>query len=267
MQKNTPVSGAGAVATAIAAAAALALAGCGSSASSSSSSSSGASSSSSSSSSATNSATSPAATSPGSSASVPFPVAVGDTWTYNTTAGGESGTTVNKMTAVTPVTGGQQVTMTNTDHLAGVNTSSTETYIFHSDGSISYPLGQLSAASGVTVSSGGIVWPPASVIDSGTPTQSDIKLSIKEAGQAISTTAHVTVQGAGTASVTVPAGTYQATVVLITEQISIAGVTATVQVKTWLAPNVGPVKDQVTTTDAGASTVAATEELVSFTQG
>ena len=267
MQKNTPVPTAAAtVAAVLAAATALALAGCGSSASSSSS----GSSSGSSSSSATHSAAAaaaPAPTSAGSSASVPFPVAVGDTWTYNTTAGGESGTTVDKMTAVTPVTGGQQVTMTHTDHLAGVNDTSTETYIFHSDGSISYPLGQLSAGSGVTVSSGGIVWPPASVIDSGKPTQSDIKLSIKEGGQAISTTAHVTVQGAGTATVTVPAGTYQATVVLITEQISIAGVTATVQVKTWLAPDVGPVKDQVVTTDAGASNVAATEELVSFTTG
>ena len=267
MQKNTPVPTAAAtVAAVLAAATALALAGCGSSASSSSS----GSSSGSSSSSATHSAAAaaaPAPTSAGSSASVPFPVAVGDTWTYNTTAAGESGTTVDKMTAVTPVVGGQQVTMTHTDHLAGVNDTSTETYIFQSDGSISYPLGQLSAGSGVTVSSGGIVWPPASVIDSGKPTQSDIKLSIKEGGQAISTTAHVTVQGAGTATVTVPAGTYQATVVLITEQISIAGVTATVQVKTWLAPDVGPVKDQVVTTDAGASNVAATEELVSFTTG
>jgi len=267
MQKNMSVPTAAAAAVL---AAGLALAGCGSSASSSASKQAGSSSSSSAGGSGTHSAsaaTPAAATSSGSSASVPFPIGVGNTWTYDIAANGESGTTVNKMTAVTPVAGGQQVTMTTTDHLAGTSESSTETFIFHSDGSISYPLGQVSAGSGVTLSSSGVVWPPASVIDSGKATPSDIKLLIKVAGQAISTTAHVTVQGEGTATVTVPAGTYQATVVLVTEQMSIDGITVNVQTKTWFAPGVGPVKDQASTTDAGASSIAVTEELVSFTKG
>jgi hypothetical protein len=263
MRKITPLPTAAATAAA-ALAAGLALAGCGSSASSSPSGS------------GTHSATaarttaSGAATtggSTGASASVPFPVAVGNSWTYNITTGGDSGTTINKMTAVTPVAAGQQVTMLTTDHVGSTNASSSETYLFHPDGSISYPLGSFSPGSGVTVTSNGVVWPPASVIASGKPSQSTLNISIKADGQTISTTAHVTVQGAGTATVTVPAGTYQTTAVLVTERISIVGITATVEIKTWLAPTVGPVKVQVTTSDAGTSAVAASEELVSFTKG
>ena len=162
-----------------------------------------------------------AATAAGASASFPFPVTVGNAWNYKITTGGASGTTINKMTAVTPVATGQQVTMLTTDHVGSVNGSAKDTYLFHTDGSISYPLGSFSPGSGVTVTSNGVVWPPASVIASGKPSQSTLNISIKAAGQTLSTTAHVTVQGAGTATVTVPAGTYQATVVLVTERLSI----------------------------------------------
>lgn len=251
-------------ATAAALAAGLALAGCGSSGSSSASGSA--------SGSATHSATAAAANTTGGSvtisASVPFPVAVGNTWTYDTTAGSESGTTVEKMTAVTPVAGGQQVAMTTTDHLASVNESKAITYIFHSDGSISYPLAPSLAGTGVTITSGGnIDWPAASVIAAGTPTRYDLKLSMKVAGQTLAASDQVTVQGAGTATVTVPAGTFHATVVLVTQQLSVDGINVTAQIKTWLAPDVGPVKDQVTTSDGGTSSVAATEQLVSFMKG
>jgi hypothetical protein len=212
-------------------------------------------------------ATAPAAAAAATSASVPFPVGLGNTWTYKITANGESGTTVNKMTAVTPAAGGQRVSMLTTDHVGTVNGSATETYLFHSDGSITYPLGSFSPGSGVTVTSNGVVWPPASAIAAGKPSQSALNISIKASGQTLSTTAHVTVQGAGTATVTVPAGTYQTTVVLVTERLEIAGITASIQVKTWLAPDVGPVKEQVTTTEGGTSSVVANEELLSFTKG
>jgi hypothetical protein len=208
-----------------------------------------------------------AATSAGASASVPFPAAVGNTWNYKITTGGESGTTTNKMTAVTPVAAGQQVTMLSTDHVGSVNRSATETYLFHADGSISYPLGSFSPGSGVTVTSNGVVWPPASVIASGTPSQSTLNISIKAAGQNLATTAHVTVQGDGTATVTVPAGTYQTTVVLVTERLEIVGITASIQIKTWLAPDVGPVKELVNTNEGSTTSVVADEELLSFTKG
>jgi len=208
-----------------------------------------------------------AAAATGTSTSVPFPVAVGNTWNYKITTGGESGTTTNKMTTVTSVAAGQQVTMLTTDHVGSVNGSATETYLFHADGSIGYPLGSFSPGSGVTVTSNGVVWPPASVIASGQPSQSTLNIAIKAAGQNLSTTAHVTVQGDGTATVTVPAGTYQATVVLVTERLEIVGITASIQIKTWLAPGVGPVKELVNTSEGTATSVVADEELLSFTKG
>jgi hypothetical protein len=268
MQKTMPLPAAKSPAAATAAAvlaASLALAGCGGAASSS-----PAGSATSSATAAPTGGTAASGTSAapaGASASVPYPIAVGNTWNYKITTGGDSGTTINKMTAVTPAAAGQQVTMLTTDHVGSVNGSARETYLFHTDGSISYPLGSFSPGSGVTVTSNGVVWPPASVIASGKPSQSTLNISIKAAGQALSTTAHVTVQGAGTATVTVPAGTYQATVVLVTERLSIVGITASIQVKTWLAAGVGPVKELVNTNEGSATSVVADEELLSFTKG
>jgi hypothetical protein len=46
-----------------------------------------------------------------------FPVAVGNTWVYASSLGG---TVTNKMVAVKPVAGGQQVTMTDTNHETGL---------------------------------------------------------------------------------------------------------------------------------------------------
>jgi hypothetical protein len=274
MQKTMPLPAAKLPVTATAAAvlaAGLALAGCGAAANSSSAgsatSSATAAATGGTAASSTSAASTSAATAAGASASVPFPVAVGNTWNYKITTSGENGTTTNKMTAVTPAAAGQQVTMLTTDHVGSVNGSARETYLFHADGSISYPLGSFSPGSGVTVTSNGVVWPPASVIASGKPSQSTLNISIKAAGQTLSTTAHVTVQGAGTATVTVPAGTYQATVVLVTERLSIVGITASIQVKTWLAPDVGPVKELVNTSEGSATSVVADEELLSFTKG
>jgi hypothetical protein len=106
-----------------------------------------------------------------------------------------------------------------------------------------------------------MTWPPAATGSSSGET------SHTRTGQTLSTTAHVTVQGAGTATVTVPVGTYQTTVVLVTERLEIVGITASIQVKTWLAPDVGPVKELVNTNEGGATSVVADEELLSFTKG
>ena len=157
--------------------------------------------------------------------------------------------------------------MTGTITLLGTTTTHSSTYVFGSDGSITYPLSQFES-SGVSLSgSSGVFWPPAAVIDSGKPSTSQLKISISESGQKFSTTAHITVQGAGTQSVTVPAGTYDATVVNMTEAVSVEGVTVTIVVRTWLAPGVGPVKDEVISNEAGTDHVTATEVLESFTSG
>ena len=66
-----------------------------------------------------------------------------------------------------------------------------------------------------------------------------------EAGKAITVKPRVVVRGAGTQSVTVPAGTYQAT--LITEKMdeAVMGVTVRLDIQTWVANGVGPVKSEV----------------------
>jgi hypothetical protein len=198
-----------------------------------------------------------------------FPVAVGNTWVYKTSLAslGERGTETNRMTAVVPVSGGQRVTMTSTSQLAGASkTVSRSTYIFHSDGSITYPLNQLSG-SGVSVSAGGVVWPPASALSSGRPYRSTLHVAFTSDGQSVKRAAHVTVRGEGSATVTVPAGTYHTTVVDMTLGVSVDGFTVSVQVRTWVANGVGPVKSEALTDEDGSSHVVSEQELESFKAG
>jgi hypothetical protein len=205
---------------------------------------------------------------PASSASVPFPIAVGNTWVYKTTALGLSGTVTNKIISVTPVSGGQQVTMSNTDSISS-SANSRAVYIFYSDGSISYPFSQISSSSGESVKlvSGGLFWPPAAELATGKPYHSTVKVEYTVSGQQRELTSHVTVQGAGTATVTVPAGTYSATVVDMTIAETIDGFSTGIEVKSWLASGVGPVQSEAILTEAGTTHVASKQELASFTKG
>jgi DUF3108-like len=188
-----------------------------------------------------------------------YPIAVGNTWTYKVAkAGVGAGTTVDKITKVVPVSGGNQVTATHTFNGA----TTTETFLFGSGGSITLPLTSIGSTT-VHVKSGGIVFPSQAVIDSGQPTTSTIVLAASIAGQSHTITAHVKVRGRGSASVTVPAGTYHATVVQQTMSESVAGITVKIVIRTWLAPGVGPVKSQVTIN----GTVVGGQDLTSFTKG
>ena len=190
-----------------------------------------------------------------------FPVAVGNTWVYKvTTAGLSTGTAVDKITAAVPVAGGNRVTTTHVLH----GTSVKQTFLFGSDGSITMPLTSLSSGSSTfKIKSGGIVWPSQAQIDSGRPYNSTIAATVSVAGQSRKVSTHVTVQGAGSATVTVPAGTYQATVVDDTLAEKFMGVSVSIRIRTWMAKGVGPVKSQVTTN----GTVVSSEELKSFTKG
>jgi len=259
---------AGAVA-AVAIAAGLVLAGCGGSNSpSASAGSSGTSSSSAASASSSSSASSGSggSTSVVSTATVPFPVGTGDTWTYKTTYG----KTINKMTAVTPVSGGQQVTMSSAITTLGSTSNDTAYYVVHSDGSISLPFSQFDTnGSGTSVKliSGSIFWPPAAQLASGTAYHDTLRIEFIEGGVKQKVDAHVTVQGAGTQSVTVPAGTYNATVVNMTMAETVRGIAVSDEVRTWLATGVGPVKSEVLLDEAGVNHVAAENQLVSFKAG
>ncbi len=201
-----------------------------------------------------------------SSASVPFPIAVGNTWTYKN----NYGTTVNKMVAVSPVSGGQQVTMADTITTEGTSSHSSAYFIFHSDGSISYPFSQFSTGNSgtqVRLISGGLLWPSAAALASGRASHDTLRIQFSIAGKTTKVTAHVTVRGGGTQSVTVPAGTYSATVVNMTMSETVEGISVTSEVRSWLASGVGPVKTEVILHEGPISKVAVEDQLISFKKG
>jgi hypothetical protein len=164
------------------------------------------------------------------------------------------------------VSGGSLVTMTNASNILGAPAKPTQlTYMFYSDGSIGVPFTQVNGGK-VTIKSGSIVWPPASAIASGQSHASVLSVSIRTGGQVINEKVHVTVKGGGTHSVTVPAGTYQATVVDQTMAETVFGHHVSIVVRTWLAPGVGPVQSEVLSKAVPGGGPQVREELRSFTK-
>lgn len=214
----------------------------------------------------TSSSTSGGSTSVVSSASEPFPIAAGNTWVYQSTVPltGTTGTVTNKVVSVTPVSGGNSVTLSDNDSIVPGKTTD-ETYIFHSNGSITYPSSQLGTAA--TIIKGNLVWPPASVINSGQSDSYTIEIAPNNSTLHGTIDDNVTVKGDGTATVTEPAGTYSATIVQMTEAYKVEGYTETIVVKTWMASGVGPVQSEAVLTAAGRTETVSVLKLKSFTQG
>jgi hypothetical protein len=199
----------------------------------------------------------------GTSLAAYFPVGVGDTWVYKTTDAGISDHTVtNKMTKVAAVAGGDRVTMTTN---TGDGRPLRLTYIFHSDGSITMPLSQLSEPGAkVALVAGKILWPSAAQLASGQPYQGKLIFTVTVDGHTIREVSHVKVRGGGTQSVTVPAGTYNAQVVDETMTERFDGVKVTTHLTTWVVNGVGPVKSDLL---GSADTPGTVEVLKSFTKG
>jgi len=188
--------------------------------------------------------------------SIPFPVAVGNTWVYQTTAVGQTGQTTNRIVAAGAVPAGYQVTMSSTTNITGAAAAVQSVYLFYPDGTVGIPVPPLN---GVSVVGGGIRWPDAAALASGRAYHSVLRLRVNQTGQYED--ASVTVQGAGTTSVSVPAGTYQASVV----DTIIVAKAMTVAVTTWIAQGIGPVRTEVVIRAAG-TTELTTNQLLSFTR-
>jgi hypothetical protein len=195
-----------------------------------------------------------------------FPLAVGNTWVYQEKLSGDSGTVTNKVISVSPAAGGDKVTMKVKDDLLGVHTGTSSVFIVHSDGSISVPVAQVGSTS-VTIKSGSIIWPSSAQLASGQPHHDTLVISIKEDGHSSTVTAHVVVKGEGTQTVRVPAGTYQATLINETMDEKFSGINVGLDIRTWVANGVGPVKSEVSSNAAGRSTIATVQVLKSFTKG
>ncbi len=191
--------------------------------------------------------------------SIPFPVAVGNTWVYQTTASGQTGQTTNRIVSAGPGTAAYQVTMASTTAIAGAAYSAQAVYLFYPDGTIGYPV---PSANGVSVSSGMIRWPDAAGLASGRAYHSVLRIPDSQTGQ--DENANVTVQGAGTTSVSVPAGIYQASIVDTTIAAQGGGNTTTETI--WIAQGIGPVEITLLIRAAGQADLTSTSELVSFTK-
>ena len=194
--------------------------------------------------------------------SLPFPVAVGNTWVYQTTASGSTGQTTNKIVSAVPSPAGYAVTMSSTTDFGGTATAVQSVYVFYPDGTVDYPVPPVN---GVAVTGGGIRWPDAAGLASGQAYHSALRILDPQTGQ--DENANVTVQGAGTTSIRVPAGTYQASVVDMTIAAKVGGSPTTVEVTTWIAQGVGPVQTEEVIRAAGKSQLTTTNELLSFTKG
>ncbi len=182
--------------------------------------------------------------------SIPFPVALGNTWVYQTETGGQTGRTTNRIVGAGPGSAGYRVTVSSTTDVGGSASTVVLVYTFYPDGTIGYPVPRVS---GVPGTGGEVRWPDAAGLASGKIYRS--VLHVQDG------TADVTVQGTGTVSVRVPAGTYRASVVKTT--ISMQG--QTVEVTVWIAQGTGPVKTEVLIRAPGG-TGLTTNELLSFTK-
>jgi len=210
------------------------------------------------------------ARSPGAPASVPFPVAVGDTWTYTLdTLGLPPSVLVKKITSVRPVPGGQQVSMAVTYTVLGIPRKFHQDYLFGTDGSISFrPAGPMTLPALSPANGGRVIVPPLSVVKSGRPVTWTVKMPpLKLAGHKISGKTRFTVQGGGIASVTVPAGTYRVTVVNMKVSGTSTGVDkpAVLVQRMWFAPHVGEVGEEIIAASSGSGQVLTTVKLRSFT--
>jgi len=198
----------------------------------------------------------------GSVTSDDFPAQVGDSWTYTENFDGRKVTVRNQVTAVTHAADGTEVTETDTGNATGSLQTSTFTYIIRPDGSITVPA-NVNSATGSTVTSTGLYWPDPAQLASGQPANETPVTTVTTSGQRTTITAHAVVKGEGTQTVTVPAGTYTATLIDDVLTQTVEGYTGTSDTKTWLVSGVGIVKQVVTS----GSELTITQELTSFTKG
>jgi hypothetical protein len=186
--------------------------------------------------------------------SIPFPVAVGNTWVYQTTAGAAVGRTTDTIISAGPGQDGYQVTMSSVTDLPGTAPAVRSVYVFYPDGTIGYPV---TPVNGMSLA-GVVRWPDAASLASGRAYHSVLRA---QAGPGEPVT--VTVQGEGITPVSVPAGTFRASVV----NMSIATKAGTVEVTTWIAQGIGVVKTTELIRAAGRTDLLAASELRSFTRG
>jgi hypothetical protein len=195
-----------------------------------------------------------------------FPDQVGDTWVYSVQFASTKAKITNRVTAVTQVSSGTEVTMSDTDTELDSTKPTTVQWIVHPDGSISIPTSFIGGST-LKIKSGNLGWPSPAQLASGQPQDSTLVMTDTVAGKTITVAAKSVVKGEGTQSVSVPAGSYSATVIDDVQNEKVLGYPLTTDIKIWLVNGVGPVKTEMTSGSGSTSTLSELEQLVSFTKG
>lgn len=202
-----------------------------------------------------------------------YPIKLANSWTYRVNLGPKLGMVIDveTVTRVVPASDGVQFTMSRKFHyLSGQAKDfvSVETFQLHKDGSLSVPLQQNMSASNtkVTVKSGDLRYPTPKELSAGTTKKGVLQLVVTAQGRTVPVTASLSVHGAGTADVKVPARGYKSARILdqtIVERVS--GVSIIVKTRTYFARGVGPIKALVTSAAGAGQTL--TSELIAFHKG
>lgn len=202
-----------------------------------------------------------------------YAVAVGNTWVYRISGPRGVGvvTDTEKIVRVQAVAGGHKVTISRALRSPGLHSDlvTTESVLFHTDGSVTLPYQNSVATDGasVTVTAGNLVYPTPAALAAGTTSTGRVEILARAAGKSLRATVDLTLKGAGTTTVTVPAGTYRSARVLAQTAVEHgpgAASKASVHTRTYLARGVGIVKTTVYGLPGGASISSV---LVSFTRG
>jgi hypothetical protein len=193
-------------------------------------------------------------------ASTVIPAQPGDTWVYavDSSALGK-GTETSRISAVTAVAGGQRATLVSSLRLAGSKAPFKFASVFTAaaDGSVRF--GSTSFM-GARLASANVNWPSPAALTPGRPHTSTVTGSFL----GFRTTERVTVTNAGPAAVTVPAGSYQAT--LLEQTVTSRGGGREV-IKSWVVNGIGQVKTETNVIVKGERAISMVETLTSFTKG
>ena len=193
-------------------------------------------------------------------ASTVLPARLGDTWVYAVDSDVlGKGTETSRISAVKAVPGGQRATMSLSLSLGGSKAPLRLTAEFTEagDGSITFSSASIM---GARFPSTNVNWPSPATLTPGRPRTSTVTESFL--GSKI--TEHVTLLEVGPAMITVPAGSYQATLL---EQTATDGKGNKDVIKSWVVNGIGQVKTETTVIVEGKRFASSSEELMSFTKG
>jgi len=193
-------------------------------------------------------------------ASTVIPAQLGDTWVYalDSSVLGK-GTATARISAVRPVAGGQRATLATSLRLAAskVPFRFSSDFTLGADGSVTFASTRFL---GAKLASANVNWPSPAALTPGHPQTTTVTGSFL----GFKTTERVTITDVGPATITVPAGSYQATLL---EQTATGSSGSREVVKAWVVNGIGQVKTVTTVTVKGEREVSSVETLTSFTKG